>query len=126
MTIPCQILVIDDDKDLRESLVDALIDTGHDVTAAENGAHALRLLRATDPLPRLILLDLMMPVMDGIEFRSQQRADSRLRDIPVVVLSADAAVQERAREMGVSGHCRKPVNLTQLYALVERCCGVAV
>ena len=123
MTPPCQILVIDDDHDLRESLVDALIDTGHEVTSAENGDDALRILGATENLPRLILLDLMMPVMDGIEFRARQRADARLRDIPVVVLSADAAVQERAREMGVSGHCRKPVNLTQLYALVERCCG---
>ncbi|MBC7977396.1 MAG: response regulator [Myxococcales bacterium] len=123
MTPACQILVIDDDHDLRESLVDALIDNGHEVTAAENGDHALRILRATETLPRLILLDLMMPVMDGIEFRARQRADARLRDIPVVVLSADAAVQERAREMGVSGHSRKPVNLTQLYALVERCCG---
>ena len=123
MTAPCRILVVDDDDDLRESMVDALVDTGHTVSSANNGAEALRLLGGGDVLPDLILLDLMMPVMDGVEFRARQRSDDRLRSIPVVVLSADAAIGERAAEMQVTAHCRKPVTLHQLYELVTRWCG---
>lgn len=120
MTAPCRVMVIDDDADIRESLADALAEAGHDVLCAGDGAHGLRVLAGGVPLPGLILLDLMMPVMDGLDFRAAQLADPRLRDIPVVLLSADAAVRERAAELKVSGFYRKPIGLQSLYELVAR------
>lgn len=122
MSKPCHVLVIDDDGDIRESLTDALVDEGHEVMCAADGAQALQWLRTTQLLPGLILLDMMMPVMDGAAFRAAQRADARLRDIPVVVLSAHAELRQPMLELGVQAHYRKPIALTQLYDIVQRYC----
>src|SRR4051794_28574938 len=81
------ILVVDDDPDLRDTLGQILEDEGYSVAAASNGREALAYLRER-PAPSLILLDLMMPVMDGWQFRSEQRLDSVLAKIPVLVISA--------------------------------------
>jgi CheY-like chemotaxis protein len=82
-------MVVDDDATWRELVVDFLASEGFAVTAAGNGAEALRRLRRCEVAPDLILLDLTMPVMDGWHFRQRQLVDERLRDIPVVVVSSD-------------------------------------
>jgi CheY-like chemotaxis protein len=81
------VLVVDDDRDIRETLREVLTDAGYEVVAAENGRAALEQLRA-GCRPALILLDLMMPVMDGLAFRAEQLADAALETIPVVLITA--------------------------------------
>src|SRR5689334_6104245 len=79
------ILVVDDDEDILEALRDLLRDEGYDVVAARDGRTALERLRG-GLRPRLILLDLMMPTMNGYEFRREQRADPALAGIPTIVV----------------------------------------
>lgn len=118
------VLVIDDDTDIREGLREILEDAGYVVTEARNGREALGTLRAAATLPDLILLDLMMPVMDGFQFRREQLADPRLATIPVAVLSADGQLGERAGALGNALWLRKPIHLDQLLEVVARCVAV--
>ncbi|MDQ3365362.1 MAG: response regulator [Myxococcota bacterium] len=115
-------MVVDDDDDIRLTIAEALTDAGRQVLTARHGAEALEVLRGAGPLPQLILLDLMMPVMDGATFCEHRDADGRLRRIPVVVLSADAALAARCATLGVQGHHKKPIDLDTLYAVVARYC----
>ena len=82
-----RILVVEDDRDIRESLQDLLEVEGYAVTTAENGRDALEQLQRMDA-PSVILLDLMMPVMSGDEFLRELRKDGALASIPVLVVSA--------------------------------------
>jgi CheY-like chemotaxis protein len=77
-------------------------------------------LRGHLPQPGLILLDLMMPRMSGTEFRIIQRADPTLTRIPVVVLSADGRMADKARLLGTEGAIRKPVDVDDLIATIKR------
>jgi two-component system, chemotaxis family, chemotaxis protein CheY len=104
---------------VREALVEALSDRGYTVDTAGDGLVALQVLRG-GKRPRVILLDLMMPRMDGVEFRIAQRADPKLADLPVIILSADARMDEKARAMKVQDAIRKPIDLEQLYRVIER------
>jgi CheY-like chemotaxis protein len=113
------VLVVEDDDDTRELLREALEAHGYAVACAANGDQALEHLRASSPLPDVILLDLMMPVMNGWQFRSAQRRDQALASIPVVVITASGASRERAGLM-VDQIVLKPVRLPQLLgAIVE-------
>ena len=111
------ILVIDDDRGIRETLGDVLRDEGHQVLLARDGVEALKLLH-NGQLPRLILLDLSMPGMSGEEFLRFQRNDDVLAPIAVVILSADPSVG--ASLPGVSGWLKKPVDLHELLEMVQR------
>jgi two-component system response regulator MprA len=115
---PFTILLVEDDIDVREALVEALHDKGYPVDCAFDGEHALQTLRG-GLRPGVILLDLMMPRMDGTEFRRAQRDDPALADLPVVLLSADARMDEKARTLKVQGAVRKPIDLVQLYRVIE-------
>lgn len=121
---PFNILLVEDDVDVREALVEALSDRGYTVDTAGDGLLALQALRG-GKRPGVILLDLMMPRMDGVEFRTAQRADPTLADLPVVLLSADARMEEKARAMKVHDTIRKPIDLEQLYRVIERIGGVS-
>lgn len=115
MISPLPVLVVDDDPDIRDGVADVLSLSGYSVITAENGRAALDLL-AMRPLPALILLDLMMPVMDGWAFLAEVRASERLAPIPVVILSA----MERSRVPQSAGYLRKPFDLDDLLSIVER------
>ncbi len=113
------ILLVEDDFDVREALVETLRDRGYEVESAGDGEQAMQLLRA-GARPGLILLDLMMPRMSGSEFRIAQKEDPALSDLPVVLLSADGRMEERARALKVEGAIRKPIDLDELFAVIER------
>jgi CheY-like chemotaxis protein len=115
------VLVVDDDKDIRETLQELLEDEGYVVFTARNGGEALERVRAGQP--GLVVLDLFMPVMDGAEFRRRQLADPEIALVPVVVVSAAAGLDERVASMRAVSHLEKPVRLEELLALVARFCG---
>jgi CheY-like chemotaxis protein len=117
-----QVLIVEDDREIRSAFAQTLEDEGITTFGARHGREALDLLRTATTLPKLILLDLMMPVMDGWQFRVEQRRDPKLADIPVIVISADGSVTERLRTMGVSGFLKKPVAFDDLMTLVRRHC----
>ena len=116
-----QVLVVDDDESIRETLSEVLRDRGFSVAVAENGAAALAHLRAHE-LPCLIVLDLMMPVMSGAEFRDQQLADPRLAAVPVVVMSAADRGGVLARRIKADAFLPKPPSVRVLLQTVARFC----
>jgi CheY-like chemotaxis protein len=107
------ILVVDDDVDVTEAVTAALTDEGYEVVTAANGHEALVYLKSEKPLPSLILLDVMMPIMDGYEFRREQSRDPAISGIPVLVCTAGAP-GECLAAMGDTGRLRKPFDLDQL------------
>ena len=110
------VLVVDDDTDLRETLCDVLEAVGHATRSARNGAEALRILRA-DPSVDVVILDLMMPVMTGWEFRVQQLSDASLAQIPVVVMTAAADLSKAPIE--AAQILSKPVTMQTLLAAID-------
>jgi CheY-like chemotaxis protein len=112
------VLVVDDDQDIRDSLADLLADEGHQVRVASNGREALDVLRAS-PRPCLILLDLMMPVMDGQEFLQEKDGDSLLCEIPVCVVTAGPPLTANA---SIVSCVRKPINVPKLLGIIGRHC----
>lgn len=117
---PC-ILVVEDDFDIRDTLAQILEAEGYIVSGAANGLEALELLRRDGAgAPALILLDLMMPVMNGWQFRAEQLQDPKLASIPVVVISADASVHQKAASIEAAGFLKKPVQLDTLLETVGR------
>jgi two-component system sensor kinase FixL len=115
------VMIVDDDAMIRSAFVDALSDEGIAVLAAENGLDALEKLRA-GARPRLIFLDLMMPVMDGATFRMEQQKDASIAQIPVAVLSAADHLETRAATLGAQACLPKPPDVGSLLRLVERYC----
>jgi CheY-like chemotaxis protein len=113
------VLVIDDDDDVRESLVDVIQETGRQAFGAGSAAAALGLLE-TLPRPCLILLDIMMPGMNGFEFIEliQQRPDAD--DFPILVISATSAVERAKYYTAVLGALRKPIGLQDLRAALDK------
>src|SRR5688572_8496646 len=95
------ILIVDDDASIREALASLLEDEGYTAAGVANGLQALTLLRQSEELPCLILLDLMMPVMNGWEFLNEQQQELRLAEIAVVVFSAHHTAQHTASLSGV-------------------------
>jgi CheY-like chemotaxis protein len=120
---PSGLLIVDDNVDLLHTLVDVISDEGYRVLAAHDGREALAALRAANPLPCVILLDLAMPEMNGEEFRMEQLRDPVLARIPVVGFTADLARGYRLGEMQVDEIVRKPVSLDYLLSVIERYCG---
>lgn len=116
MTRP--VFIVEDDFDVRELFADTLAEAGYDVATASNGLEALERLRLADAQPGVILLDLMMPVMDGWQVKRELAQDPSLSVIPVVMMTA-------SRNLGpVTGDVLlKPFPLDALLATVERHCG---
>jgi CheY-like chemotaxis protein len=120
MTTDRSILIVDDDADVRESVGDALEEEGYRVASAANGKEALRLLQDDKLRPDVILLDIMMPEMDGWAFRAEQRKDPELDSIPVLVFTAYGAPKEIAQQLQAAGFLRKPLRLDELLLAIGR------
>jgi CheY-like chemotaxis protein len=115
----CPVLIVEDDADLRDMMAQLLSLEGFQTAAVANGREALEYLHNGDA-PNLILLDLMMPVMDGWEFRRRQRADPEIARVPVIVLSA--LDQTRAVDVGAAAVLKKPLDFDRLLQLVRSYC----
>lgn len=112
------ILVVDDDADIRESLREVLEDEGYPVVCLGNGQDALDHLRGGHR-PCVILLDLTMPVMDGWQFRREQKQDPKLAGIPLIVITATG---KRPVMIDADELVMKPLDLTRLFEAIERYC----
>jgi CheY-like chemotaxis protein len=117
------VLVVEDDRDIRESVVEVLQDAGYTVTSAADGREALDVIAAASPRPDLVLLDLMMPVMNGFQFRQEQLKREELAAIPVLVVTADANARIKAESLGVAGFVQKPLKIQPLLDQIERLLG---
>ena len=117
------ILIVEDDRDVAQSVAEVLGISGYCTAIAANGREALDHLRKND-LPDLILLDMMMPVMDGWQFRQEQRTLPAVASIPVVIVTADGDARAKAVLIQAAGYVVKPVTIDSLLDEVERVCGV--
>jgi CheY-like chemotaxis protein len=116
---PCSgILVVDDDPDIRDSLQEVLEDEGYTVNCVSNGREALEYLQKS-PHPCVILLDLMMPVMDGWQFRREQKLDPKIAEIPLIVITATG---KRPVLIDADELVMKPLDLGRLFEAIERYC----
>jgi CheY-like chemotaxis protein len=116
------LLIVEDDEIIRESLVEFLADHGYDARSAIHGREALDQLQSDPEQPCLVVLDLMMPVMDGTELREEMLRDPKLASIPVIVISAYRDLTERVKHMGPVDVLPKPLKLPELLTLVEQHC----
>ncbi len=107
-----RVLVIEDDRDIRETIAALLDSEGYETDQARDGLEGLR--QAREHPPSLILLDLMMPVMNGWQFRDAQRGDPEIAHVPVVVVSAVAG-----RAPDAAACVPKPFEVGELLAVVE-------
>jgi DNA-binding response OmpR family regulator len=115
------VLIVEDDDDIRFDLAAILRIKGFTVEDAENGRAALELL-STRELPCVIILDLMMPVMNGWELAAALEADARLAAIPVIVMTGAGHVEQHRATLSAAAVLSKPFELDQLLALVGRHC----
>ena len=119
---PPTILVVDDDADIRVTLGELLEAEGYVVATAAHGEEALTMLRAADQPPALILLDLMMPVMNGWQFLQVRQDDETLRRVPVAVISASSNYKASIAGFSVEESLAKPLDFERLLTTVERYC----
>ncbi len=116
-----RILVVDDDPSIRGFLAEALADEGYDVQTASNGQEALAVVSQWQP--DVILLDLMMPVMDGWGFREAQRRIERLAAVPIIVLSATRDLPARAEQLEPAQVFSKQIDLDTLLTTIQEMTG---
>jgi CheY-like chemotaxis protein len=112
------ILVVDDDLDIREILAETLGERGFDVVAAANGLEALELVQSMPAPPSVILLDLMMPVMDGYTFLERRAESPALASIPVAIITAGHRV-DRARLGNRAFIIPKPIDVRKLVGVLH-------
>ena len=116
----CPVLIVEDDADLRDMMAQLLSLEGYDAATVANGSEALQYLHRDIAKPHVILLDLMMPVMDGWEFRQRMKADPEIAKLPVIVLSA--LDPSKARDVDAAAFLKKPLDFDRLLALVRQHC----
>lgn len=114
-----KILIIEDNEDIALALNQVLSDSGYEIETATNGKEGLDHLINRE-LPDLILLDLFLPVMNGFEFRMRQMKIPYLQNIPVIVMSADACIRNRCKQMHIDNFLKKPFELGDLLEIVEQ------
>jgi CheY-like chemotaxis protein len=114
-----RVLIVDDDDDIREVVALILADAGYTAAEARGGNEALVSL-GNDPRPDLILLDLMMPDMNGWEFCGALARNPALASIPVVVMSGDSQIEQKSTTLCAAGWLAKPFDQAQLLSAVRR------
>ena len=118
------ILIVDDDNDVRAALAELLEEEGFAVEGAHNGREALARLRCGTVHPAVILLDLMMPGMDGWDFRIEQMRDPKLARVPVVIVSASGFSRESIRtQFHPAGYVEKPIERAELLGVIRELLG---
>ena len=113
-------MIVDDEPDVHLLLTDLLRGEGYEVASATDGAQALDYLRSATKLPCLILLDLVMPKVDGWQFIEERSHDPRLARIPVVLISGQVAARETARALGLASYIEKPIGVVPLREMLAR------
>ncbi len=116
------LLVVEDDSIVRQMLAEVLEDEGYQVLCAMNGLEALKLLRTADMLPRVILLDVRMPLMDGWQFLETIQQDPGLGQLPVIIISAGYQLERKIDMQQSISLVQKPIDLDTLIATVETYC----
>jgi two-component system, chemotaxis family, chemotaxis protein CheY len=116
------VLVVEDDFDALNALATVLEDEGYEVLRASNGVEALGQLGDRKGRCDLILLDLMMPVMNGWDFRRKQKETPGFAGIPVLLMSAGAHMATVSEDLNAVGYLTKPVELSDLLDIVRRHC----
>jgi CheY-like chemotaxis protein len=114
-----KILIIEDDEGIRDSIRDILELKNYQVECASNGEEGIQALRR-GRLPDVILLDLMMPIKDGFQFRLEQQQDPVLGSIPVVVLTADAHILQNKEKLNCEMYITKPFDLETILQAIEQ------
>lgn len=117
----CQVLLIDDETDMRIALAELLEDEGYTVGQAKDGKNGLQFLQ-DNPKPKLILLDYMMPEMGGAEFCEKLRSNPQWVSIPVALVSAATLSKEKLASMCVAAFIEKPIQIEKFLAIVEQYC----
>lgn len=112
------VLIVEDDEDLRVTIAEVLRDEGVLVVEAGDGHEALAWMKSHER-PSVIVLDLMMPRMDGMQFRAAQLEDSALASVPVVFMTASTPTQSLLDDAGAAGVLRKPVSFERLFAALR-------
>jgi CheY-like chemotaxis protein len=113
------VLVVEDDRELAGVLADALSEYGYRVECAHDGAVALARLESAQR-PSAIILDLLMPEMDGLEFLGSRKDNSAISDIPVIVLTGQRGMTSKARALAADVVLEKPVKLLMLVEAIHR------
>jgi CheY-like chemotaxis protein len=120
------VLIVEDDPDMRELLASLLSTEGFHAVAAEDGLEALHLLRTVrhraPDAPCLVLLDLKMPRLGGNEFRRAQLGDPTVASVPVAVMSGATDAEQRAQDLGAVATVPKPIDFDLLLKVVRRYC----
>ena len=119
---PRYVLIVEDSLEFASFLKRILENEGISVELANNGKEALDFLRGALQLPAVILLDLMMPVMDGYQFRKEQENDNRLASIPIALMTADANIESAAMKIGAKAVLKKPLDIKAVVETVKRFC----
>ncbi len=118
------IFIIEDEKDIRDSIAEAVESEGYSTISASNGRDAILMFDENSEkavkMPDLILLDYLMPHLNGAGFLEQAKKNKRLAKIPVVMITADRKSAQKASDFGVAGHLHKPLELEDLFAAIER------
>ncbi len=114
------ILLVEDDRDVRDAIAEVLEEEGYQVARARTGVDALEQLGKSHRLPAAIVLDLMMPLMDGWEFWSLQQSHYEWASIPVVVISADTNAKDKSSALRPIACLRKPLDIDELLAILTR------
>lgn len=115
-----RLLIIDDALEMHSMLRALLSEEGYTVHCVSNGQAALRYLRSVEELPGLIFLDLMMPIMDGYEFRQAQLSDPRLANTPVVIMTADGHIESKQNKINAVDSIRKPIDVDIMLQVIAR------
>jgi CheY-like chemotaxis protein len=116
-----RLLLVEDDDDIRESIAEMLVEEGYEVVTAADGREGLERLGSMGPVS-LVLLDLMMPVMDGWQMRAAMLADPAMADIPVVVISGAADLATAVESMRITDRLTKPMRVEELLETVRKHC----
>lgn len=117
-----RIMIVDDESGIRRVLTDLLEDEGYRVVAVRNGSEALNHLHTNVDLPCLILLDMLMPEVSGVEFLSRLHAEAGLAHIPVVAMSGNLYLAQMSDALGAADYLPKPFDVEEVLSMVTRIC----